>query len=77
MSEATSLFTFETTHMALWAEDTARERGIPAEVVPTPPRANAKCGLALRTTLARFEELAQALREEGVSFGTFADSGAA
>ena len=74
MSEASSLFTFETTHMALWAEDTARERGIPADVVPAPPQAKAKCGLALRTTLARFDELAQALRDEGVSFGTFAES---
>lgn len=73
MTEATSLFTFETTHMALWAEDTARERGIPAEVVPAPPQAKAKCGLALRTALARFEELAQALRDEGVGFGTWAE----
>jgi hypothetical protein len=65
------LFTFETTHMALWAEDTARERGIPAEVVPAPPQAKAKCGLALRTVPPRFEELAQALRDEGVSFATW------
>ena len=71
MTEAASLFTFETTHMALWAEDTARERGIPAEVVPAPPQAKAKCGLALRTTRARFDDLERALREEGVSFGTF------
>ena len=69
---ASPLFTFETTHMALWAEDTALERGIPAEVVPAPPQAKAKCGLALRTTAPRFDELAQALRAEGVSFGTFA-----
>jgi hypothetical protein len=71
-----TLFTFETTHMALWAEDTARERGIPAEVVPAPPQAQAKCGLALRTTVARFDELAGALREEGVSFGVFAETAA-
>lgn len=67
-----TLFTFDTTHMALWAEDTARERGIPAEVVPAPPEAKAKCGLALRTLPDRFEELAGALRQEGVSFGTYA-----
>lgn len=66
------LLTFETTHMALWAEDTARERGIPAELVPAPAGAKAKCGLALRTTAARFEELSGALRDEGVSFGTYA-----
>jgi hypothetical protein len=72
VTEGTGLFTFETTHMALWAEDTARERGIPAEVVPAPPQAKAKCGLALRTMAPRFDELAQALRDEGVSFGTWA-----
>jgi hypothetical protein len=65
------LFTFETTHMALWAEDTARERRIPAEMVPTPPRARAKCGQALRTVAPRFDELAQALRHEGVQFATY------
>ncbi len=66
-----SLFTFETTHMALWAEDTARERGIPAEVVPAPPEAKAKCGLALRTFPERAEDLAAAMRAEGIAFGTF------
>ena len=73
MSEADApLFTFETTHMALWAEDTAREHGIPAEVVPAPPEARAKCGLALRTTPPRVDELAAAMRDEGITFGTWA-----
>lgn len=65
------LFTFETTHMALWAEDTARERGIPAELVPAPAQAKAKCGLALRTIQPHYAELTRALRDEGVSFGTY------
>ena len=74
MSEAAPgpLFTFETTHLALWAEDTARERDIPVEVVPAPPEARAKCGIALRTLAARTDELAGALRDEGIAFGTFA-----
>ena len=66
------LFTFDTTHMALWAEDTARERSIPAEVVPAPPETKAKCGLALRTTAEHADELTAALREEGIAFGTYA-----
>ena len=65
------LFTFDTTHLALWAEDTARERAIPAEIVPAPPEAKAKCGLALRTSAASAEELATALTEEGITFGTY------
>ena len=72
MSEpATLLFTFDTTHMALWAEDTARERSIPAEIVPAPPEAKAKCGLALRAEVARADELSTAFREEGVQFALF------
>ena len=73
MSEAAAelLFTFDTTHMALWAEDTARERSIPAEVVPAPPETKAKCGLALRTEAARADDLSAALHEEGISFGTY------
>ncbi|MBV9107865.1 MAG: DUF3343 domain-containing protein, partial [Gemmatimonadetes bacterium] len=43
------LFTFDTTHHALWAEEVARERGIPAEVVPAPAAAHARCNLALET----------------------------
>ena len=72
MSETAAelLFTFDTTHLAMWAEDTARERGIPAEVVPAPPEAKAKCGLALRTATERADELAAALRDEGIRFGT-------
>ena len=73
MSEAAAelLFTFDTTHLALWAEDTARERSIPSEVVPAPPEAKAKCGLALRTEAAHADDLSAALREEGISFGTY------
>lgn len=65
------LFTFETTHLALWAEDTAHEHGIPVDVVPAPAEARAKCGIALRTLPARADELASALRGEGITFGTF------
>jgi hypothetical protein len=74
MSEASAelLFTFDTTHLALWAEDTARERRIPAEVVPAPTETKAKCGLALRTIAKHADELSAALREEGITFGTYA-----
>ena len=73
MSGATAelLFTFGTTHLALWAEDTAHKQAIPAEIVPAPPEAKAKCGLALRTSAASAERLATALTEEGITFGTY------
>lgn len=66
-SEA-ALFTFDTTHMALWAEEVAREEGIPAEIVPAPPEARAKCGLALATPGPSVPELETALAREGVAF---------
>ena len=71
MTEGGPLFTFETTHLALWAEDTAREQEIPVEVVPAPPEAKAKCGIALRTLPPLSDQLAAALVEEGITFGTF------
>jgi hypothetical protein len=68
----TPLFTFDTTHHALWAEEVAVESAIPSELVPAPPAANARCNLALETFPDRFEELRTALRDAGVPFGVHA-----
>jgi hypothetical protein len=62
------LFAFDSTHMALWAEEVARDRHIPAEVVPAPAELEAKCGLALSTLPDRVEQLRAALETEGVVF---------
>ena len=62
------LFAFDTTHMALWAEEVARDEGIPAEVVPAPPELKALCSLALETLPDRVEELGRALDAAGVGF---------
>lgn len=62
------LFTFDTTHMALWAEEVARDRGIPAEAVPAPPETRAKCGLALETLDRFVPPLRAALDGAGVAF---------
>ena len=64
----TRTFIFETTHHAMWAEDVAREQSIPAEVVPAPPAADAKCGLALRTPETQADQLAAALEQEGIVY---------
>jgi len=68
MSDATQVFVFETTHHALWAEDIARESDIPAEVVPAPSEAKAKCGLALQTVASRGPELRDALTAQAIPF---------
>jgi hypothetical protein len=60
------VFVFETTHHALWAEEVAREAGIPAEVVPAPPAARARCNLALETLAEDIQSLAAALHVHGV-----------
>lgn len=62
------LLTFATTHHALWAEEVAAERGIPAEIVPAPPAARARCNLALETLPETGDALAGALADEGVPF---------
>ena len=62
------LFLFDTTHQAMWAEDVAREKGIPAEVVAAPPGAKAKCGLALRSQGGHCPALQEAMLTEGITF---------
>lgn len=61
-----ALFTFATTDDALWAEEVAREVQIPAELVPSPPEAEALCDLALETFPDRVDDLSGALDEAGV-----------
>lgn len=68
MSAGQRLLVFDTTHHALWAEEVAREREIPVEVVPAPPQSRAKCDLALRTLPALLERLEEELRREGVPY---------
>ncbi len=63
------VFTFDTTHHALWAEEVAGEAGIPVEVIPAPPAARARCNLALATLPEDVPRLADELRARGVPFG--------
>jgi hypothetical protein len=63
-----TLFTFDTTHHALWAEEIAAVAGIPSDLVPAPAAANARCNLALETLPEEFERMRTALREAGVPF---------
>ncbi|HEX6911253.1 MAG TPA: DUF3343 domain-containing protein [Longimicrobium sp.] len=61
-----AVFVFDTTHHALWAEEVAREAAIPAEVVPAPPAARARCNLALETLQEDVHRLGDALADAGV-----------
>lgn len=63
-----STFVFDTTTAALWGEEVARDAGIPAEVVPAPAEAAARCDLALITRAAWAEALCRALEAAGVPF---------
>ena len=65
------IFTFDTTHHALWAEEVAREREIPAEVIPAPPAAHARCNLAIETLPEDVGRLSEALEEAGVAFALY------
>jgi hypothetical protein len=66
---AAPVFTFGTTHHALWAEEVAGSAGIPVEVIPAPPAARARCNLALAALPEDVPRLADELRAEGVPFG--------
>ncbi|HSU12980.1 DUF3343 domain-containing protein [Longimicrobium sp.] len=68
------VFTFDTTHHALWAEEIARERKIPAEVIPAPAAAHARCNLALETLPGDVARLREALEAEAVPFGLYSSS---
>ena len=65
------VFTFETTHHALWAEEIAGEAGIPSEIIPAPAEARAKCNLALQTLPEDVDRLATALTAQDLPFGIF------
>jgi hypothetical protein len=69
------IFTFETTHDALWAEEVAQENGLPAEVAPAPPEVDAKCGLSIRTPATQADRMAEVFRAEGIGFGRVEDPG--
>lgn len=69
------LFTFDTTHHALWAEEVAAVQGIAVEVVPAPPAARARCNLALESLPEDGGRLAEALRREGIPHATHAGGG--
>ncbi len=68
------MFTFDTTHHALWAEEVAGEAGIPVEVVPAPAGADARCNLALETLPGEVDRLAGELTRSGVPFRLFSSS---
>jgi hypothetical protein len=57
----TTIFTFDTTHHALWAEQVALELALAAQVVPAPADADAKCDLALEVLDEDRARLATAL----------------
>ncbi len=65
------VFTFHTTHHALWAEELAAEAGIPAEVIPAPPTSGARCDLALETLPEDVASLSAILDANAVEFVLF------
>lgn len=64
----TQTYVFESTHAAFWAEDLAREQGIPVELVPAPAEADATCDLAMVTLVDHTVSLEAVLEREGVPF---------
>lgn len=65
---AAQTYVFESTNAAFWAEDVAREEGIPVELVPAPAEAEAKCDLAMVALVDHAVSLEAVLAREGVPF---------
>jgi hypothetical protein len=65
------IFTFDTTHHALWAEELAAEAGIPHAVVAPPAAARARCSIAIETLEADVAVLREILTHAAVSFRLF------
>lgn len=73
----TVVFTFDTTHHALRAEQLARERRLAAQVVPAPHGSGALCDLALEVLAEDAAALAEALGREKLEFSLFHEEGLA
>ncbi len=69
------IFTFETTHQAMWAEEVTLEAGLPVEVAPAPAHVDAKCGLSLRTPADHADRVSDTLTREGIQFGRVEEEG--
>ena len=68
MSGDTPIYTFQTSHHAMWAEEVAREKEIPVIVVAAPASSEAKCGIALQTGADQASALEAALESEGILY---------
>jgi len=64
----TSVFTFDTSHHALWAEEVAGEQSVAVEVIPAPPESGSRCDLALRVHQGTADALAAVFQTEGIEF---------
>jgi len=64
----TTVYTFDTTHHALWAEQVALELAAGAQVIPAPADADAKCDLALEVLDEDCGRLSQALDANRISY---------
>jgi Protein of unknown function (DUF3343) len=61
-----TIFTFDTTHHALWAEEIAKENRLAFEIVPAPADSHARCDIAIATVLEDRGRLSELLEEAGV-----------
>lgn len=64
----TATYLFETTTFVFWAEEVARDLGIPVEVIPAPPPRGDLCGTALRVVEAATQDLETAMTDVGIPF---------
>lgn len=64
---AYAVFLFATTHDTIRAERLATAAGVLAEVIPQPPGAKGRCGVALRVPAAAAAQLLIVFAAEGLA----------
>lgn len=74
MGSMNPVFTFDTTHHALWAEEIAREENVPHEVIAAPPAANARCSIAIETLESEIDRFSALLESVSIAHAVYRPS---
>lgn len=73
MGKRNPLLLFPSSTVLFWAEEVARETGIPVEIVPAPPGHPDRCGSALEVPGSSLAALRDLLEAEGIPVEVLSD----
>ena len=62
------IYTFSSTHSALFAEKIINDGNISAKIIPTPRKISASCGFALRISADDFKKTSELILKNKINF---------